>query len=76
MEIQRIRPEDKAGRQTVFVIFDCDEWKSKDSMRLLMVSSEEKLDSNLATIKADHEYTDEDMEKYIYVEEVYMNTFC
>lgn len=76
MEIQRIRPEDKAGRQAVFVIFDCDEWKSKDSMRLLMVSSEDKLDSNLATIKADHEYEDEDMEKYIYVEEVYMNTFC
>lgn len=32
MEIQRIRPEGKAGRQTVFVIFDCDEWKSKDNM--------------------------------------------
>lgn len=76
MEIQRIRPEDKTGRKTVFVIFDCDEWKSKDSMRLLMVSSEEKLDSNLATIKADHEYADEDMEKYIYVDEIYMDTFC
>lgn len=76
MDIQRIRPEDKANRKTVFVIFDCDQWKSKQSMRLIMVSSEEKLESNLATIKADHGYTDEDMETYIYVEEVYLDTFC
>jgi hypothetical protein len=60
----------------VYVIFDCDEWKSKSSMRLIMVSTPDCLENNLATIKTEHDYTDEDMKTYIYIEEVELNYFC
>lgn len=57
----------------LFVIYDCDEWKSRSSLRLIMVSDAEMLESNLATIKRDHDYTDDDMGTYIFVEEVTLN---
>jgi len=59
----------------VFVIFDCDEWKSRDSLRLICVCDAENLENMLRAIQRDHEYTDEDMEKYIYVEERQLNEF-
>ena len=43
--------EDKLEKKTVFVIFDCDEWKSKSSMRLIMVSDEKLLESKKLTDK-------------------------
>lgn len=59
----------------VHVIFACDRWKSKDSMRLIMVSDVENLEKNLAAIQSAWEYTDEDMKTYIHVEEVELNEF-
>lgn len=57
----------------LFVIYDCDKWKSRSSLRLIMVSDAKTLESNLATIKRDRNYTDDDMETYIFVEEVTLN---
>lgn len=52
----------------VICIFSCDKWKSAESMRLICVSTVEKLDEIMAKIKDEYEYTDEDMETYIYTE--------
>ena len=60
----------------VYCIFDCDVWHTRDSMRLLSVCDKDNLDSMLATIKRDHEYTDNDMKDYIHVESVYMNCYA
>lgn len=54
---------------TVIAIFDCDEWKTRQSMRLIMISSPEKLEENLKRIKKEHEYSDQDMKDYIFTEE-------
>lgn len=62
-------------RRPIFVIFDCDQWKSWCSMRFIMVSDEDNLERNLAVIKKKREYSDEDMETYIYIENAYMNDF-
>lgn len=59
----------------VYCIFDCDAWKSKSSMSLLCVCEADKLEAIMRKIQADHEYTDEDMEAYIYVEEMKLNHF-
>lgn len=61
------------AKQKVIAIFDCDEWKSTDSLRLIMISDEEHLKENLKKIKKDHEYSKEDMETYIYMEELHIN---
>ena len=57
----------------VVVIFSCDEWKSRDSMRMIMVSDTEHLQENLNKIKFNYDYSDEDMEKYIYTEKMEIN---
>lgn len=57
----------------LFLIYDCDEWKSLSSLRLIMVSDAKMLESNLATIKRERNYTDDDMEIYIFVEEMTLN---
>ena len=57
----------------VVVIFSCDEWKSRASMRMIMVSDTEHLSENLDKIKYLYEYTDEEMETYIYTEEMELN---
>lgn len=59
---------------TIYIIFDCDEWKSRDSMRFLATADEKNLDSILATIQKDHEYSREEMETYIHVLETTLNT--
>lgn len=59
----------------VCVIFACDRWKSVDSMRMIMVSSVEKLKENLKKIQQTWEYSDDDMNTYIYTEEVEVNRF-
>ena len=59
----------------ICVIFACDCWKSVDSMRMIMVSSVEKLKENLNKIQQTWEYTDDDMKTYIYTEEVELNRF-
>lgn len=57
----------------VYIIFDCDEWKSRNSMRLIMVSDTEHLKDNLSDIKFNKNYTDEDMETYIFIQEAEIN---
>ena len=59
----------------VCVIFACDQWKSVDSMRMIMVSSVGKLKENLNKIQQTWEYSDDDMNTYIYTEEVELNRF-
>jgi hypothetical protein len=59
---------------TIYIIFDCNQWKSRDSMRFLATADEKNLDSILATIQRDKEYTPQDMETYIYIEETTLNT--
>lgn len=36
----------------VHVIFACDQWKSRDSMRMIMVSDAENLKKNLVAIQS------------------------
>lgn len=57
----------------VIVIFSCDEWKSRESMRMIMVSDTEHLSENLKKIKFNYGYTDDDMEKYIFAEKMEIN---
>ena len=52
----------------VICIFDCDEWKSTDSMRLIYVASEQNFEKIMSKIQKDHGYTDEEMETYIHTE--------
>ena len=59
----------------VYIVYDCDEWKTKDSFRFLAVCDRAHLDTMLEAIKADHEYTDDEMKTYIYIEETTLNTY-
>ena len=58
---------------TVILIYSCDEWKSRSSMRLIMVSDTEHLPENLKKIKFNYDYTDDDMETYIFTEKAEIN---
>lgn len=62
-----------ANNQTVYVISHCDQWQSYESMRLIGVASEEKLDTVLKKIQRKCHYSDEGMTKYIYVHSTIMN---
>ena len=66
----------ETGTMTIYCIYDCDEWKSRDSMRLICVCDDEHKADMLHAIQRDHSYTDEDMETYIFVEEMKLNDFC
>lgn len=57
----------------VYAVFDCDIWKSKRSMSLIGICDKEHLKDFLEKIKKHHLYSDEDMEKYIYIEEFKIN---
>lgn len=59
--------------ESVYVIFDCDEWKSRSSMRLVCVCEPKKLAAVRDAIQAEREYTDEEMDTYIYIEKVALN---
>lgn len=50
------------------LFFSCDEWKSLDSMRFIAVADCEHEREVWEGIKRDWNYTDEEMEKYIYTE--------
>ena len=52
----------------IHLYYDCDEWKSKSSMRLICVCDNEHVEEMYQAIKEEHEYTDEDMDMYIYHE--------
>lgn len=56
------------------VIFHCNEYKEKSSYRLIGVVSENMLNSKLEEIKKDNNYTDEDMDNYIFTESVVLNS--
>ena len=57
----------------VYVIFHCNEWQEYASMRLIGTASEEQLEEVLSKIQKKLKYSDEDMEKYIYVESTWPN---
>lgn len=50
----------------IHLFFDCDEWKTNDSMRLICVCDSEHVEQVYQEIQEDHEYTDEEMDTYIY----------
>ena len=56
------------------VIFHCNEYKEKSSYRLIGVVSENMLNSKLEEIKKANNYTDEDMDNYIFTESVVLNS--
>lgn len=57
----------------VLVWFDCDEWKSYSSCRLIGVCDKKQRNKFYDMIKESHNYNDEDMELYICVEERELN---
>lgn len=52
----------------VYVIFHCNQWHEYASMRLIGVTTEDKLDEVLAFIKKQLDYSDQDMVDYIHTE--------
>lgn len=56
-----------------YVIFHCDAWKSFESMRFIGVATKSRLKKVLRAIKKECEYTDEDMETYIYIRPTQIN---
>lgn len=59
--------------ESVYVVFDCDVWKSRSSMRLVCVCEPKNLADVYSAIQTEREYTDEDMDAYIYIEKVKLN---
>ena len=53
---------------TIYIIYDCDEWKSRASMRFICAARKEALKEALNQIKDAREYTDEEMKTYIFID--------
>ena len=51
----------------VYVLFHCNEWKSRDSYRLIGVVSKPNLKKALNKIKEECDYDDKELETYIAV---------
>ena len=62
--------------KTVYAFFTCDEWKSRSSMVLIAVADEGGLSAVYEDIAHKYGYSKEDMETYIYVEELDLNEVC
>ena len=58
---------------TVYIISHCNEWQEYSSFRLIGVVGEDKLENALQHIKEELDYNDEEMETYIYCEQVELN---
>ena len=57
----------------VYILFHCDAWQSYDSMRFIGVVTKTHLKKALRKIKKECGYTDDDMEKYIFIRETNTN---
>ena len=57
----------------LYLIYHCDLWQSRSSFLLIGVVEKDKLQSALAKIKKECEYTDEDMEDYITYNKITLN---
>ena len=57
----------------VYVLFHCDAWQSYASMRFIGVVTEKHLDKTLRKIKRECGYSEEDMEKYVFIREATTN---
>ena len=57
----------------VFVINHCNEWHEYSSFKFIGVVDEDNIDFTLSQIKKECDYTDEDMETYIDINEVELN---
>ena len=57
----------------VYVLFHCNEWKDRDSYRLIGVVSEACLENAYRKIKKECNYNDEEMETYLVVEKYDMD---
>lgn len=53
----------------IVLFFDCDEWKSCASMRFICAARIEEKEKVLKQIQNARDYTAEEMERYIYIEE-------
>lgn len=54
---------------TIYIIYDCDEWKSRSSMRFICATGEEHKEIALDQIKDARGYTDDEMKTFIFIEE-------
>lgn len=54
--------------QELHLFYDCDEWKSMDSMRLICVCDSEHVEEIYRQIQDEREYTNDEMETYIFHE--------
>ena len=62
-------------KRTICIIYDCDEWKTRGSMRFICACDPEFLPEFLEEIRLEREYTDDEMTKYIFIEETTLNDF-
>lgn len=54
--------------KAVCAIFHCNEWQEYSSFRLIGIVEEDELDSALEEIQAETGYTDEEMDKLIFID--------
>ena len=64
---------DLESEKEIVIFYDCDEYNSRDSMRFICCCDIEKEDETYRAIQQDRNYTDEEMEKYIYCETTILN---
>ena len=57
----------------LYVLYHCNEWQEHASLRFIGVVDADTLESALHQIQNKMEYTDEDMEKYIYCDQISLN---
>lgn len=62
--------------KTVYAIFTCDEHKMRDSMRLVAVADDDGLSAVYEDLAHKYNYSEQDMETYITVEELTLNVVC
>lgn len=58
---------------TLHVIYHCNQWQEYSSFRFIGVVDTDHLEPSLKKIKKQCGYTNEDMDKYIFVEIVALN---
>ena len=57
----------------IYIFYDCNEWQEYSSFRFICAVDDSAYDRAIKLIKQDRGYTDEEMEKYIYIETTILN---
>lgn len=64
---------DYENQKKIVIFYDCDEFKSKSSLRFICACDFENEDYYYRAIQQNRNYTDDEMEKYIYCEITILN---